>query len=123
MEVVEPGNDLLVVTTNGYGKRTPLSEYPAKGRATGGVATLDQKALNKTGLITAARVVKETDDVTLITTGGQILRTSIQDIKRAGRATRGMVIMELQEGDKVASLARISMEDLRQAEEEKDENG
>lgn len=123
MEVIEPGNDLLVVTTNGYGKRTPLSEYPAKGRATGGVATLDQKALNKTGVITAARVVKETDDVTLITTGGQILRTSIKDIKRAGRATRGMVIMELQEGDKVASLARISMEDLRQAEEEKGENG
>jgi len=123
MEVVEPGNDLLVVTTNGYGKRTPLSEYPAKGRATGGVATLDQKALNKTGVITAARVVKETDDVTLITTGGQILRTSIKDIKRAGRATRGMVIMELQEGDKVASLARISAEDLRQAEEEKNENG
>ena len=123
MEVVEPGSDLLVVTTNGYGKRTPLSEYPAKGRATGGVATLDQKALNKTGIITAARVVKEIDDVTLITTGGQILRSSIKDIKRAGRATRGMVIMELQEGDKVASLARISAEDLRQAEEEKGENG
>jgi len=123
MEVVEPGSDLLVVTTNGYGKRTPLSEYPAKGRATGGVATLDQKALNKTGIITAARVVKEIDDVTLITTGGQILRTSIKDIKRAGRATRGMIIMELQEGDKVASLARISAEDLRQAEEEKGENG
>ena len=123
MEVVEPGNDLLVVTTNGYGKRTPLSEYPAKGRATGGVATLDQKTLNKTGVITAARVVKETDDVTLITNGGQILRTSIKDIKRAGRATRGMVIMELQEGDKVASLARISAEDLRQAEVEKDETG
>ncbi len=53
MEVVEEGGDLLVVTARGYGKRTPLSEYPVKGRATGGVQTIDKNSLNKIGIVTA----------------------------------------------------------------------
>ena len=115
MEVVEPGGDLLVVTAQGYGKRTSLEEYPPKGRATGGVQTISQHSLDKTGLITAARVVQEADDLTIISAGGLILRTKVSSIKQAGRATRGVPLIELQAGDQVASLARISAADLTKA--------
>ncbi len=113
MEVVEPGGDLLVMTVGGYGKRSPLTEYPTKGRATGGVMTIDQKALDKIGRISAARVVQTADDLTIISSGGVVLRTQVKDIKQAGRATRGIRLMTLQPGDSVASLARIAEADLR----------
>jgi DNA gyrase subunit A len=113
MEVVEPEGDLLVVTTQGYGKRTPLSEYPAKGRATGGVLTIDKKALKKVGVIASARVVQEADDLTIISANGVIIRTKVKDVSQAGRATRGVILMNVQDGDTVASLARIAEADLR----------
>jgi DNA gyrase subunit A len=112
MEVVETGGDLLVVTTKGFGKRTPLSEYPAKSRATKGMQTINQNALSTTGPISAARVVQEADDLTIISSGGVVLRTRVVDISRSGRATRGSRLINLQEGDTVASLARISAADL-----------
>ena len=113
MEVIEPDGDLLIVTAHGYGKRTPLSDYPVKGRATGGVITIDQKTLKQVGGIAAARVVQEADDLTIISSGGVILRTRVQDVKQAGRATRGVHIMSLEGSDSVASLARIAAADLR----------
>jgi DNA gyrase subunit A len=113
MEVAEPGGDLLVVTSRGYGKRTPLTDYPLKGRATGGVVTIDQKALPQVGLIAAARVVQEADDVTIISGSGSVLRTHVKDIRRAGRGTRGVVLMSLERDDCVASLARIAAADLK----------
>jgi len=108
MEVVEPGGDLLIITANGFGKRTPLSEYPVKGRATGGVATIDQKNLEKIGKITAARVVQATDDLTFISANGVVLRMPVKDVPRTGRAARGSRLMSLQAGDSVASLARTA---------------
>ncbi|MGW8250072.1 MAG: DNA gyrase C-terminal beta-propeller domain-containing protein, partial [Anaerolineales bacterium] len=113
MEVVEDGADLLVVTTGGFGKRTPLSEYPTKSRGTRGVQTIDKKAIPKVGTITAARVVQDADDLTLISAFGVVLRTKVSAISRSSRATRGVVLMNLQVGDSVASLARISAADLR----------
>jgi DNA gyrase subunit A len=113
MEVIEPQGDLALVTALGYGKRTALSEYPSRGRAAGGVHTINKDALKKAGKIVSARVVQEADDLTIITLNGLVLRTRVQDIIRQGRATRGLVIMSLQEGDQVASLARISAADLR----------
>jgi DNA gyrase subunit A len=115
MEVVQPEGELLVVTKGGYGKRTPLSEYPRKGRATGGVATINKDALKKVGVITAARVVQEADDLTLISASGVVLRTRMEDISRSGRATRGVLLMNVEDGDYVASVARIAAADLRQA--------
>jgi DNA gyrase subunit A len=112
MEVVEPGGELVLVTTQGYGKRTPLKEYPIKGRATGGVQTIDKEALDKVGVISAARVVKPADDLTLISANGIVLRMKVEDVKQAGRATRGVRLMEVKEGDRVASLARIASADL-----------
>ena len=113
MEVVEPDGDLLVVTVGGFGKRTPMKDYPRKRRATGGVHTIDKKALGKVGVVTAARAVQEADDLTIISAGGVVLRTRVQAISRSGRATRGVVLMNLEEGDFVASLARIAAADLR----------
>jgi DNA gyrase subunit A len=115
MEVVEPGADLLIVTTLGYAKRTPLSEYPAKGRATGGVVTIDPKALTTVGLVAAARVVQAGDDLTVISSNGVALRTKVADVRTAGRATRGVLLLSVEKGDRVASLARIAQADLKRA--------
>ena len=108
MDVIEPGGQLLVVSELGYGKRSNLDEYPAKSRATGGVTTTDQKSLSKIGHITAARVVQETDEVTLISSSGVVLRLKVKDISSSGRATRGFKLMDLGPEDVVASVARVN---------------
>ena len=108
MEVVDEEGDLLVATFNGYGKRTPIREYTPKGRATGGVATIAQKTLDVTGRIAAARMVHADDDLTIITAGGQALRLKVKQVRRAGRATMGTHMMQLKEGDTIASVARIT---------------
>jgi DNA gyrase subunit A len=107
MEVVEPKGDLLVVTEKGFGKRTPLSEYSRKGRATMGVATIDKHASDTIGKITEARVVQEKDEVSLISSGGIVIRLAVADISIQGRSTRGVRIMNLEDGDTVAAMARI----------------
>ncbi len=114
MEVVEPGGDLLVVTTKGYGKRTALEEYARKGRAIQGVLTIDRQAIPEVGKIAVARVVQGKEDyITLISTNGIVLRTTAESVARLSRATRGVRVMHLQEGDAVAAMARFSAADLR----------
>ncbi|MFC1997312.1 DNA gyrase subunit A [Chloroflexota bacterium] len=131
MEVVEPDGDLLVVTTKGQGKRTSLDEYTPKGRATMGILTLDKHAIPEVGKIAVARVVQATeDDITLISTNGIVMRTKANSIAQLGRATRGVRVMHLQEGDAVATMACFSAADLRsvgaseeeESEEEKPED-
>ncbi len=117
MDVADPEADLLVVTVNGYGKRTRIQDYPRKGRATGGVATIDQKKLKETGPIAAAHVVRDEDDLTIISTGGVAIRTKMKQIRRAGRATMGTRVINLKRGDSVASVARIAAKDLQVVEE------
>lgn len=114
MDVVNPEGDLLVVTQNGYGKRTPMQEYPVKGRGTGGVITLSKDKLKTTGFISAARMVDEMDDLTFISGNGIILRTKVKDIRRAGRATMGVHLMDLKGEDIIASVACIAARDLQQ---------
>ena len=118
MEIIEPNADLMVVTTKGFGKRSPLTEYPSRSRAQGGVYTINVKAFKKIGKISAARVVQESDDLTLISASGVVLRTQVKDIQQSSRATRGVVLMNLQEGDSLASLARIASADLEQVASE-----
>jgi DNA gyrase subunit A len=115
MDVVEPEGSLLVITTGGYGKQTPLTAYPAKGRATGGVSTIDQKALSEIGKIIAARVVQKADDLTIITSNGLAIRIKNKDVKQAGRSTKGVHLIKPQPGDSVASVARIAAQDLKKA--------
>ncbi len=114
MDVVNPEGDLLVVTQNGYGKRTPMQEYPVKGRGTGGVITLSKDKLKTTGFISTARMVDEMDDLTFISGNGIILRTKVKDIRRAGRATMGVHLMDLKGEDIIASVACIAARDLQQ---------
>ncbi|MBN2387945.1 MAG: DNA gyrase subunit A [Anaerolineales bacterium] len=115
MEVIEPNGELILVTEQGYGKRTLLEEYPTKGRATGGVQTLSKGATDKIGMIAAARVVQLADDLTLISANGIVLRMKVKDVKQSGRATRGVRLMEVKAGDRVASIARTATADLKRA--------
>ncbi|NWG33050.1 MAG: DNA gyrase subunit A [Chloroflexi bacterium] len=115
MDVVEKDGALLVVTSGGFGKQTPLKEYSPKGRATSGIATIDQKAIREIGKIVAARVVQKDDDLTLITANGVAIRIKNKAVKQAGRATKGVHLIKPQPGDSVASVARISAEDLKKA--------
>ena len=115
MDVVEKDGSLLVLTSNGFGKQTPLGAYTPKGRATSGIATIDQKALGEIGKIVAARVIQRADDLTIITSNGVAIRIKVKDVRQAGRATRGVHLIKPQPGDSVASVARIAAEDLRKA--------
>jgi DNA gyrase subunit A len=115
MTKVQPNGSLLIVTTNGFGKQTPLKEYTAKGRATGGIATIDKKAIPVVGKITSARVVQQADHLTLISANGVAIRLKVKDVKVSGRSTRGVHLMRLHDGDYVVSVARIAAEDLKRA--------
>lgn len=105
-DVVTPDDDLLIITEKGYGKRTALEEYRQQNRYGQGVRAmiLDPK---RTGKIVGARVVTSGDEVTCISSNGIILRTSSDFISRQGRATQGVRIMDLREGDTVASIAVV----------------
>jgi len=107
MEVVEPEGYLMVITERGFGKRTELSEYSSKGRATMGVLTIDKRARKAIGDVIDARVVQENDEISLISSGGIVIRMAVADISVQGRATRGVTIMNLEKGDSVAAVARI----------------
>jgi DNA gyrase subunit A len=113
MDVVEKDGALLIVTARGFGKQTPLNDYTPKGRATGGVSTIDQKALPEVGKIVAARVVQKADDLTIMTANGVTLRLKVKDVKQSSRSTKGVHLIKPQDGDGVASVARISAEDLK----------
>lgn len=108
MEVVRPKAHLLVVTEKGYGKRTLLKNFRTQGRATKGVATIDLKMLPKIGKIAAARVVGKGDQITLISNNGIMLRLNVDKILSSGRITKGSKLMNLDKGDRVASIGRIS---------------
>ncbi len=120
MEVVEPDADLLVVTTGGHGKRTPLGEYHSKSRGSLGVATINKKIIKKIGKIASARVVHKADHLTIMSTNGVIIRTKVAQISQAGRATQGVRLMNLQQGDSVATVARIAEKDLLAVNDEND---
>jgi DNA gyrase subunit A len=121
MDVVVPGGQLLVVAESGYGKRTPLEQYPVKGRYTGGVRTISDR-YEETGPIVAARVVKPEDEITLITANGIALRTSVESIRAAGRSTLGVRVIALDDGDQLASLAVLQSNPVEVAPEAADES-
>jgi DNA gyrase subunit A len=105
VDIASDDADLLVVTENGWGKRTRVSEYPVKGRGTMGVKTV-QLVENK-GRLAGARIVREGYQVMLISDGGTVIRTGVDGIKRSGRATQGVIVMRLREGEQVSSLAPV----------------
>jgi DNA gyrase subunit A len=103
--IAAPDADLLVVTENGYGKRTPVSEYPKKGRGGLGVKTV--QLTEARGHLAGARVVRDGYQVMLISTGGTVIKRPVGDVKRLGRATQGVIVMRLREGEIVSTLAPV----------------
>jgi len=102
MSLAHDDADLLIMTTRGFGKRTSVSEYPVKGRATSGVITV---RLRQDDQVAAAHVIKNTSLITIITTSGIVNRQRAGGISRLGRATQGVTIINLSKGDRVAALS------------------
>ena len=118
-DVVTLGDDLLVITEKGYGKRTALDEYRQQNRYGQGVRAMILEP-QRTGKIVGARVVTSGDEVTCISSNGIILRTSSDFISKQGRTTQGVRIMDLREGDTVASMAVVREGLLSKVSEESD---
>jgi DNA gyrase subunit A len=96
---------VLTATENGYGKRTPIAEYPRHGRGGQGVIAIQTSERN--GCVIGAVLVEEQDEVMLISTGGVLIRTAVAQIREMGRSTQGVTLIALGEGEKLAGLERI----------------
>ncbi len=107
-DIVNPQGHVLVITENGFGKLTPMSDYPVKSRNIQGVYTVDQTAIPKIGEIVGMRVVEDlSEELMVISTSGQVIRIPLEQVRISGRQTRGVIIMRLDDGDRVASIAGV----------------
>jgi DNA gyrase subunit A len=105
---------ILVATENGYGKRSPISEYRVTGR--GGKGIISIQASERNGKVVAALEVVEDDEVMLITRGGIVVRTPVKGISEIGRNTQGVRLINLEAGDQLIDVARVE-ETAEEAEE------
>ena len=96
---------VLVATENGFGKRTQLGDFRHSGRGTQGVIAIAASARN--GIIVAAKLVSDEDEIMLITTGGVLIRTRVSEIRELGRATQGVTLIALDQGEKLAGLEKV----------------
>jgi DNA gyrase subunit A len=97
--------ELLVVTENGYGKRTKIDEYPCKHRGGLGVKTV--QLTEEKGQLAGARVVRPGYQVMLISTGGTVIKMPVEGIRRTGRSAQGVIVMRLRDGEQVSALAPV----------------
>ena len=114
MEILTLGYNILTVSEGGYGKRTEMDEYRLQSRGGKGIITM--KTTDKTGRVVGVQLVTEDDQLMLITNTGKIIRMRIKDIRVIGRNTQGVRLIELEEGERVVSLARL-------AEKEEEDDG
>jgi len=96
---------VLVATENGFGKRTVLSDFRKSGRGTQGVKAI--QVSDRNGIVVAARLVGDSDEIMLITTGGVLIRTRVSEIRELGRATQGVTLINLTKDEKLSGLAKI----------------
>ncbi|HTU84851.1 MAG TPA: DNA gyrase subunit A [Solirubrobacteraceae bacterium] len=115
MDVARDDQELLVVTENGYGKRTPIPDYPVKGRGTMGVKTITLTE-NK-GALAGALVVREHQELVFISQNGMVQRTSVRGINRYGRASQGVKVMNIREDDQVSAVALVVESEAQTAAE------
>ncbi|HEX2161928.1 MAG TPA: DNA gyrase C-terminal beta-propeller domain-containing protein, partial [Thermoleophilaceae bacterium] len=108
MDIARDDTELLVVTENGYGKRTPIAEYPVKGRGAMGVKTIN--ITEKKGGVAGALIVREHQDLVFISQNGMVQRTGVRGISQQGRPAQGVRVMNLREDDIVSAVALV-MED------------
>jgi DNA gyrase subunit A len=106
---------VLTATANGYGKRTPITEYTRHGRGTKGMIAIQQSERN--GKVVAATLVHAEDEIMLITDRGVLVRTRVGEIRELGRATQGVTLIGLDEGSKLSGLQRIVENDAQAAVE------
>jgi DNA gyrase subunit A len=109
MEILSPGATILTVTERGYGKRTPLGDYRLQRRGGQGIITI--RTSQRNGPVVSVAQVVDDDEVMLITDGGKVLRARVSGISTMGRATQGVRIMNLDEDEKIASMARMAERD------------
>ena len=114
--VAQDDADLLVVTEQGYGKRTPIRDYPRKGRGGLGVKTV--QLTEAKGQLAGARLVREGYQVMLISTGGTVIRMPVEGIRQAGRSTQGVIVMRLRGDERVSALAPVVSDDDTDGEAE-----
>ncbi|HKA34596.1 MAG TPA: DNA gyrase subunit A [Candidatus Binatia bacterium] len=114
MEISSPGADILTASEKGYGKRTPMDEYRLQSRGGKGIITM--KTTDKTGRVVGVQMVTEDDQLMLVTNIGKIIRLRVKDIRIIGRNTQGVRLIDLEEGERLVSLARL-------AEKEDEEEG
>jgi DNA gyrase subunit A len=107
-----PTIKLLTACQKGYGKRTPLEEYPVKGRGTRGVINID--ASERNGDVVAMELVDDVDEVMFITEKGILMRTRTADIRETGRNAQGVRLIKLDEGDRLVAMARVDAEELEE---------
>lgn len=105
---------VLTATENGYGKRTPITEYTRHGRGTKGMIAIQQSERN--GKVVAATLVDVNDEIMLITTGGVLIRTRVAEIREMGRATQGVTLIAVEDGTKLSGLQRVVETDLEEVE-------
>ena len=109
----DEGKTVLSITENGYGKRTPIEEYRITNR--GGMGIRNYMVTDKTGAVVGMKVVDGTEDLLLVTAAGILIRTPVENIRVAGRATQGVIVMRFkEEGDRVISLALADPEEKEQ---------
>lgn len=116
MDVVNKEDDVLIVTSKGYGKRTPMDEYRVQSRGGKGIKTLN--ITSKNGPVIGLKVVKDDEDLMIITASGTVIRTSMSGINTMGRNTQGVKLIHIREDDEVATVTRVEKSD-----EAADENG
>ena len=111
MELVEPGQELLVVTQKGFGKRTKVEDYKIQVRGGKGLLTYDKAKFKKTGELVGAMAVDDEDEILLINSDGIIIRLAANEISKLGRATQGVKIMNVGEDANIIALAKVIKED------------
>ena len=121
MEILSLGADILTVAEYGLGKRTEVGEYRITSRGGKGVITM--RTTDKTGRVVGVQQVTEDDQLMLVTNAGKIIRMRIKDIRVIGRNTQGVRLIELEEGERVVSLARLAEKEEEAEEEDQGENG
>ena len=106
MDTIKRDSEILTVTAGGYGKRTKVEEYSSYHRGSMGIINL--RVTEKTGEVVGLKVVREGQELMLISTNGIIIRTGLDKISVIGRASQGVIIMKTAEDDKVASMAILT---------------
>lgn len=121
MDILVDDKEILVVTQNGYGKRTPVKDYTIQARGGKGVLTYNKSKFSKTGELIGAKVVDEDDEILLINSDGIIIRIRAEEVSKLSRSTQGVKIMRVDDDANIVAMAKVIREE--EADQEKDEDG